>query len=383
MIDSDGLARTIPATSISFPPEDRAWILSQIDQCLASGQLTLGQLGAALEHEFASVAGTDHAVVVSSGTAALEVILRALEATGRTVTGGEVLVPANTFFATAAAVIHSRAVPRFIDCDPATMAIDVESLRRSIGPNTVGVVVVHIGGLITGAIDEIVKICEATGLWLVEDAAHAHGSAREGRPAGSFGTAASFSFYPTKVIAGAEGGIVTTDDAELAQRARVLRDQGKASFGANHHVLLGSNWRLSEPQAAIILSQVRRLDQFIHHRQRVARRYDEAIRDLGLQSIVVPPGTRHNYYKYVVRLPRGVDRATMKLRMRDEFRVVLGGEVYETPLHHQPALSKFADRDLPGAEEICASHVCLPVSVVMTEDDATQVTNALRRILNR
>ena len=384
MTEIDGLApaRAVPAARVWFPPEDREWILNEIDACLASGQLTLGPLGARLEHEFASVAGTRHAVAVNSGTAALEVILRSLQETGRTVTGAEVLVPANTFFATAAAVIHAGAIPRFIDCDPSTMAIDTDSLRRSIGPKTVGVVVVHIGGLVTPAIDDIAAICRSAGLWLVEDAAHAHGSARGSKAAGSFGAAASFSFYPTKVIAGGEGGMITTDDEALATTARVLRDQGKASFGANHHILLGSNWRLGEPQAAIILSQLRRLSEFIDTRQRIATQYDRAMAELGLQSIVVPAGTRHNYYKYVVRLPRDVDRATIKARMRDDHRVSLSGEVYDTPLHRQPVFAAYADRELPGAEETCARHICLPISAVMTDEDALQVTDALGRVLN-
>jgi len=245
----------VPPARILFPPEDRREILARIDEALTSGQLTLGPIGRELEDAFAARHGTQHAVAVSSGTSALEIILRALGVEGR-----EVIVPANTFFATAAAAVHAGAHLRFVDCDPQTMAIDPADLAACIGPDTAAVVIVHIGGLVTPAIDEIAQICKAAGAHLVEDAAHAHGSAFDGRSAGTFGVAASFSFYPTKVIAGGEGGMIVTNDDDIADEARIYRDQGKGSFHANFHTRMGANWRMSEPHAAIVLSQLHRLD---------------------------------------------------------------------------------------------------------------------------
>src|SRR5829696_2128515 len=197
----------VPPASVYFPAEDRETILQQIDECLATGQLTLGKYGKELEDRFAAYIGVEHAVAVSSGTSAIEIPLRVLGVEGK-----EVLVPANTFFATAAAVLHAGGRPRFVDCDPATMSIDPDDLRRAIGPETAGLVIVHIAGLVTPAINEIKRICDGAGIWLFEDAAHAHGSAHAGRNAGAFGVAASFSFYPTKVMAGGEGGIIVTND---------------------------------------------------------------------------------------------------------------------------------------------------------------------------
>jgi dTDP-4-amino-4,6-dideoxygalactose transaminase len=350
----------VPAAAIHFPDADRAEILRQIDECLRSGQLTLGAIGRTLEDEFAARHAVAHAVAVSSGTSALEIVVRALGAAGR-----EVLVPANTFFATAAAVIAAGARPRFVDCDPATLCVDPASVERAIGPDTAGLVVVHIGGLISPAVLELQRICAERGLWLVEDAAHAHGADLGGSPAGTFGVAGAFSFYPTKVMAGGEGGMIVTSDEHLAEEARIYRDQGKASFTANVHTRLGYNWRMSEPHAAIALSQLRRLDEFIDHRRHVAARYDAGLAETGLRAVAMPAGARSNYYKYVAYLPAGVDRALLKKRLRGEWGVALSGEVYDTPLHQQPVFAEWADGPLPGAEEICARHVCLPVSAVI------------------
>jgi dTDP-4-amino-4,6-dideoxygalactose transaminase len=363
---------------VYFPPEDRAVILQQIDECLATGQLTLGKLGRQLEERFAAYLGVEHAVTVNSGTSAIEIPLRAMGVEGK-----EVLVAANTFFATAAAAIAAGASVRFVDCDPRTMALDPDVVRDAIGPQTAGVVVVHIGGLVTPDIVALRKICDDEGVWLFEDAAHAHGSAHDNQMAGTFGAAGSFSFYPTKVMAGGEGGIIVTDDERIADEARIYRDQGKASFLTNLHTRLGYNWRMSEPHAAIALSQFGRLDEFIAHRQHVAARYDAGLATSALRPLTIPETSRCNFYKYVAFLPDGVERAALKQLLKDEYGVGLSGEVYDTPLHRQPVFERWADGPLPGAEEICARHVCLPVSAVMTDDDVDYVVASLDAALGR
>ena len=369
----------VPPAQVHFPDEDRQAILRHIDEALRTGQLTLGKLGRELEERFAVRHGARHAVAVSSGTAALEIPLRCFD-----VAGQEVLVPANTFFATAAAVIAAGGRPRFVDCDPATLAVDPAAVEAAVGPDTAGLVVVHIAGTITPAITELQRICDAYGIFLLEDAAHAHGSSLGGRSAGTFGRAAAFSFYPTKVMAGGEGGMVLTDDEQLAEDARVYRDQGKAGFLTNLHTHLGYNWRMSEPHAAIALSQLARLDEFIAHRRHVAALYDEALVGSPLRPLAIPEGGSGNFYKYVAYLPEDVDRAVLKRVLRDEYGVALSGEVYELPLHRQPVFEPWADDEpLPGADEICARHVCLPVSAVLRDDQVAMVADALAGALDR
>ncbi len=265
----------VPAAAIHFPEEDRGWILARIGECLESGRLTLGPNGAALEEEFAQLCQVRYAVAVNSGTSALEIILRTIGVEDR-----EVVVPTNTFYATAGAVLHAGGRIRFADCEPESFALDVASLRAALGPQTAAVVLVHIGGIITPRIDEIRAMCDAAGVALVEDAAHAHGCLLNGKSAGSFGRAAAFSFYPTKVMTSGEGGMIVTDDEAVYREAIIYRDQGKEGFATNFHVRLGYNWRMSEPHAIIGLAQLRRLGEFTARRAEVAAVYDAGLADL-------------------------------------------------------------------------------------------------------
>lgn len=370
----------VPPAAIHIPAEDRAWILARIDECLQSGRLTLGENGAALEKEFAEMCGVRYAVAVNSGTSSLEIILRALGVEGR-----EVIVPTNTFYATGGAVLHAGARLRFADCEPESFAIDVQSLRSTIGPQTAAVIVVHIGGIITPHIDEIRRVCEDAGVPLIEDAAHAHGSAIGGRRAGSLGRAGCFSFYPTKVITSGEGGMIVTDDEAIYQEALIYRDQGKEGFTTNFHVRLGYNWRMSEPHAIIGLAQLRRLDEFIERRAEIAAIYDAGLAGPGSAATAVKPpaGSRCNYYKYIAMLPPGTDRPALKKIMREQHDVGLSGEVYDTPCHLQPVFAQHAAGSFPQAEDLCARHICLPVSAKMAEDDARYVLHALEASISQ
>lgn len=325
-------------------------------------------------HEFCDAR---HAVAVSSGTAALEIILRSLDVNGK-----KVLVPANTFFATAAAVIHAGAVPVFLDMDPKTMSIRPEDVDAAITRDTPGFIVVHIGGLITGRIGELRDLAARRGIWMVEDAAHAHGSTFKGTHSGTFGVAGAFSFYPTKVMTSGEGGMIITNDDRIAEEARIHRDQGKASFLVNAHVRLGYNWRMSEPHAIIGLRHLERLRDMIEERRKIACIYDgELAASHKAQNIAVPEGSVSNYYKYVALPLEKVDRAGLKARLREEWGVSLSGEVYESPVHRQPVFEKYATGGLPAAEDICARHICLPIFSGMTEDDARYVIAALEASL--
>ncbi len=362
-----------------FPPEDRARILELIDAALASGQLTLGPLTAELEAAFAACHGDPLAVATSSGTSALEIALRSIGVAGR-----EVIVPVNTFYATAAAVLHAGGRPRFADVDPASLALSEETVAAAFTPEVVAVVHVHIGGTISPDVAAVRRFCDAHGLLLVEDAAHAHGSTLDGQPAGSWSAAAGFSFYPTKVVAGAEGGMLLTRDERLYDEARIFRDQGKASFLAGGHVRLGSAWRLSEVQAAVILVHLRRLDEFIAVRRRVAARYDQALAACSsLTALSEPAGSSSNYYKYVALLEPGVDRAAVKTALREDFGVSLSGEVYATPLHREPVLASYATGAYPVADDICARHICLPIHSDMTDLEVERVIEAVTTTLPR
>ena len=369
--------RKIPAARIQFLPEDRIWIAERIQEVLASGQLTLGKYGAEFERRFAAVCGRRHAVAVNSGTSAIEIVLRALGVEGR-----DVIVPTNTFFATAAAVVHAGGNPVLVDMDPESFGIRPEDVEAALTPQTAGIVVVHIGGIVSRRMYELQELAQKKGLWLVEDAAHAHGSSYRGAQAGAFGVAGAFSFYPTKVMTSAEGGMIVTDDRALAAEAFIYRDQGKASFAQNTHVRLGYNWRMSEPHAIIGLKHLERLPEMIAGRQRIAAHYDRALaRFQNLQAVKVPQGGVSNYYKYLAVLNERRDRQALKAELRARFGVSLSGEVYEEPLHQQPVFKKYAKVVLPVAEDYCRRHICLPVYSGMEEAEAQQVIEALAEVI--
>jgi perosamine synthetase len=366
----------VPAARVVFPAADRAEIAAAVSEILASGMLTLGTYTQAFEAAFAAAHDAAHAVAVSSGTAALDIVLRAARARGR-----DVVVPANTFYATAASVLQAGGRPVFADVDPATFALSPGTLAAALTPDTVAAVVVHIGGLITPHIDELRSLCEQRGVALVEDAAHAHGSAFGRRFAGSFGVAGAFSFYPTKVVTSGEGGMVLTSSPGLADEARIYRDQGKGAFTANHHVRLGSAFRMSEQHAVTGLVHLRRMAGFIARRREVAASYDKALADsAGLQALAEPPGCRSNIYKYIVLLAPGIDRARFKQEVARRYQVQLAGEVYDLPLHQQPVLAGYASGPLPVAEDLAARHICLPVHSDMTDSEVDRVLTAVTAV---
>jgi perosamine synthetase len=366
----------VPAARVVFAEDDRALVADAVMAALASGSMTLGANTERFEAAFAAAQDAPNAVAVSSGTAALEIALRIAGVAGR-----EVVVPANTFYATAGAVLHAGGRPVFADVEATTFALSAATVEAALTPSTAAVVLVHIGGLITPQVDAIRQLCDARGIPLVEDAAHAHGCSLDGRYAGTFGLAGAFSFYATKVTTSGEGGMLVTASDQVRDEARIYRDQGKGSFSTNHHVRLGHAWRLSEVNAAIGEVHLRRLKEFIDTRRDVAHRYTAALAALpGLEPLVEPPGGLSNFYKYSVLLPEGTDRARFKSEVFERFGVRLSGEVYDLPLHHQPVLAEFARGPLPVAEDVCARHVCLPIHSDMRDDEVDQVLSAVHAV---
>jgi perosamine synthetase len=367
----------VPAAKIQFLPEDRLWIADRIQEVLSTGQLTLGKYGAEFEKNFAQFCGVRHAIAVNSGTSSLEIILRAIGIEGK-----DVLVPTNTFFATAAAVVHAGGNPILIDMDPETFSLHPETIEKNLTDKTAGIVLVHIGGIVTPLMPAIIDLAKEKGLWLVEDAAHAHGSSYRSVNAGAFGIAGSFSFYPTKVMTSAEGGMIVTNDDRIAEESRIYRDQGKASFTVNAHVRMGYNWRMSEPHAIIGLKHLERLPAMIADRRKIAAVYESGLNQLqNLEPLNIPADGTCNYYKYIAVMKGKRDRREIKKILREQYDIALAGEVYEEPLHKQPVFAKYSGGSLPVAEDLCSRHICLPVYSGMEEADAHRVVAALKEVI--
>lgn len=373
--------REIPAMRLFFSPEDIAQIKSDVGKILKSGMLTLGEYTKCFESNFAKFCRVKHAVAVNSGTSALEIALR----TQGLKSGDEVLVPTNTFSATAAAVYFAGAKPVLTDINSDTLCIDMENVQEHITPHTKGVIVVHIGGLICPDINAIQETCKDHHLFLIEDAAHAHGSTLDDQAAGSLGDAGCFSFYPTKVITTGEGGMITTDNDEVAKMARILRDQGKENFHTNSIVDLGYNWRLPEINAAIGVIQLQRLHKIVERRNLIAHRYDENISRLdAIKSRRTPLNLVNNYYKYVAFLNSDIEREELKQKLKEK-GVRCGGEVYWPPLHLQPIYRKLLNTkegSFPRAEDVCKRMICLPIYTQMNIEEVEYVAEKLEETLS-
>jgi len=375
------MERKIAPAKPYIPNEDMSVLLSEFEKVLESGRLTLGPYGKRFEEVFSKYIGTQFAISVSSGTSALEIALRSLGIKE----GDEVIVPTNTFIATPNAVFFAGGKPVFADVSSQTLCLNPRSLIEKISSRTRGIIVVHIGGIVCPYMKELKEICKDHRLFLLEDAAHAHGSSLNGMKAGSLGDVACFSFYPTKVITTAEGGMITTNEKDLSEKAMILRDQGKASFLESQIVELGYNWRMSELHAVIGLHQLKRLEEFIEHRNRIARKYDNGLGKIdGIKPLKIPQGIRSNYYKYIAFLEPEINRNELKERLK-KLGITLSGEVYDPPCHLQPLYKRlfgFKGGEYPNAEEIAKRHVCLPIYSQMTDKEAHYVLESLKEALS-
>ncbi|MFJ9696372.1 DegT/DnrJ/EryC1/StrS family aminotransferase [Kitasatospora sp. NPDC101183] len=355
---------TIPPFRAEFTTAQKADFLTAAAQILDSGRLTLGPYTRRLEDTFAALTGTSHTIAVSSGTNALEITLRA-----RGLTGADVLVPANTNYATAEATIRAGARPVLYDT---ALTATLEAIDTARTPRTRAVILVHIGGHITPDLDKITHYAATHNLTIVEDAAHAHGSATNGRPAGSLGTAAAFSCFATKILTTGEGGLITTDDPRLAQLTRQYRDQGKhPDNGLN--TVFGSAWRLPELSAALGLAQITHAPTPMQRGHDLLVTYAQHIHHPQV-TIPFEPGHRYSGHKAIAQLP------TPALRNHLHQHLVTTGiaparGVYDHPLHHQPALGLTGT--YPLADHFAETHLCLPLWPGITPDQQRHIIDTV------
>jgi dTDP-4-amino-4,6-dideoxygalactose transaminase/dienelactone hydrolase len=365
----------VPAGRVVFDPVARTEVLHRVDAALATGALTLGPYGRQVEELAQDIVGVPVAAV-SSGSSALEAALRIIGVTGRTV-----LVQSNTFFATAASAIRAGATVGFVDIELDGLGMSPEDLRRQLDrPDVAAVVPVHIAGVPSPALGEVLAECAARSIPVVEDAAHALGASVGGRAAGSLGRFGAFSLYPTKVVTSGEGGLVSCADPADLEAVQRYRDQGKASFTANEHAVLGSNWRMSEVHAAVGIAHLSRIDAMLAERRDLAARYDALLDGVpGIRPYRVPVGVVANYYKYVAFLDDDVDREELRRRLRERHGVALAGGVYDMLAPAQPYFEgRFSIAAYPNARWFAGRHVCLPLFPGLTADQQAAAVAGLR-----
>jgi dTDP-4-amino-4,6-dideoxygalactose transaminase len=346
----------------------REEINAAIQGVLDRADFVLGQDVNKLEEEFAAYCGVKYAVGVDSGLSALELSLLALGVGP----GHEVIVPAHTFTATAAAATLAGATPVFVDVDPQTWNLDPAQIEDAITDRTRAIIPVHLYGL-PADMNMILGIAEKYHLVVVEDACQAHGARYKGKCTGSLGNAAGFSFYPTKNLGGCgDGGIVTTNDVNVAETVRALRNCGQRA--KNVHSLTPYNHRLDSLQAAILRVKLPYLDQWIESRRSWAALYNQLLPDTVMKP-VEPPGCRHVYHLYVIR---SQNRDALQAYLKE--RGIGTAIHYPNPVHLQPFYSNGKDRrgQFPVAEQICNEILSLPMYPELTEEQVNQVTARIR-----
>jgi perosamine synthetase len=339
---------------------------------LASGMIAQGRKVRELEVRWAERVGVRHAVAMSNGTVALMSILAGLGLGP----GDEAITVSHTFAATANAILSTGATPVFVDIEPDTWLIDAKRIEAAITSRTRAIVPVHLFGLIAD-MDMIRAIADRHGLAVVEDAAQAHGATYRGRSAGSFGHGA-FSLYATKNMTTAEGGLITSDDDDLADWLRLYRNQGMRT--RYDFEILGYNFRLTDIAAAIGLVQLDKLERNTARRQAIATAYDAAFADLPIRPPSTPVGRTHVFHQYVIDV--GPARDTILAAVRE---AGVGAEVYyPVPVHRQPYIQGRAlHADLPFTDLAAATTLALPIFPGLTDDERGQVIAALRDAVER
>jgi len=377
----------------SFLPYGRQWVdeddIQAIIGVLRSDWLTTGPMVEEFEKAFGETVHAKEAIAVSSGTAALHAAMYAIGIGP----GDEVIVPAMTFAATANCVIFQGGTPLFADVDPDTLLLDPNQVVARITPRTKAIIAVDYAGQPCDY-DALRAIAHKHGLVLVGDACHALGGAYKGRPVGSLADLSVFSFHPVKHITTGEGGMITTDDPQLARRMRIFRNHGITSDHRQREqqgswfyemVDLGFNYRFTDIQCALGLSQLRKLPAWVSRRQEIARRYDA---EFGMIPAVKPLGVRedvsHAYHLYVIRLDTTqllVKRAEVYAALRAEG---IGVNVHYIPVHLHPFYRQrfgTGPGDCPIAETAYEQIVSLPIFSAMSDQDVEDVIKAVRKVV--
>ncbi len=362
----------IPAARPLIGAEERA----AVDAVLAGGMVVQGPQVAAFEEEFsARVVGGAHCVAVNSGTSAQH--LAALASGAGADREAEVIVPSFTFAATANSVAITGARPVFADIDPVTFTLDPASVEAAVTERTIAIEVVHLYGL-PANMPEILDIARRHGLAVWEDCAQAHAAAIDDEPVGAFGAWGSFSFYPTKNMTSLEGGMVSTADAELARRVRLLRNQGMERQYANE--VVGLNNRMTDVAAAVGRVQLTRLAGWTAARRANAAALDAGLADApGVVTPHVPPGYTHVYHQYTIRLEgaSAAERDEVARVLREQWRIGTG-VYYPIPNHRLPSLAPYAPGlDLPGTEKAARECLSLPVHPSLSEADLERIVRAV------
>jgi len=358
-----------------FPPEEQRWLSGELSHIL-NGILAMGPRVAQFEKEFAAYCGQRYGIAFPSCTSSMEAALLSFGVGP----GDEVLVPVETFIATGMVVSLVGARPVFTEISAGNFSMDFDDAWSRVTERTRGAIVVHFGGFISPQLPAFVQKMRDSGRFVIEDAAHAPGAELNGQKAGSLADAGCFSFYPTKVMTTGEGGMLVTDREDIAATVRSLQLRGRdLDSREERYVLPGRNNRFTEIAAAMGLSQLRSLPEFLSTRRRVASIYDEMLLSSELfVPLLAEDGSVPSYWRYVAMPTVSIDRVALRdCLAADQITI---DWAYDPPLHLQPVFQKTMDTRpgmLPRSESLLARHICLPVHARMRDQDAEFVAQRL------
>jgi len=322
------------------------------------------------EQSFARFSGCKHAICVTSGTGALEIALKAIN-----VENQEVIIPSNTFFATAVAVRNSGGILKLVDMEDDTFSICPAHIKRLITQKTKAVILVHVGGIVSAHIKEIVEICKDKNVVLIEDAAHAHGASRGEYVAGSIGDLACYSFFPTKVMTTGEGGMITTNNDELLNTCLSLKNFGRKTDNIGICVNdYGNNFKVPEFTSLMGVLEMERVAKRIERRQKLNKLYHD---NLPSYDVFFDDSIVNSCYKTIVKTKKEIDYRAFCSKKE----VSLTGEVYKIPVHEQPLWAdKFDPKEFPVTNYFSKHHICPPLYPELTEEQVIYVCNVLEEI---
>ncbi|OUR96484.1 hypothetical protein A9Q84_09040 [Halobacteriovorax marinus] len=325
------------------------------DEILDTAYLTNHVFVKRFENEFAKFSGSKFSLATTSGTTSLEAALRAVDVRGK-----EVILPTNTFIATAAAIINAGGIPKIIDVEPEYYSLCPENLKSSLTKEVAAVITVHIAGHISPTILELQKTCLEFGIPLIEDCAHAHGAKLNGQGAGNFGAFGCFSHFTTKVMTTGEGGSLICNEQDLYEKVLSIRQFGKDESNSILHTREGSNFKVTEFQAALGILELERINQRINKRRELALRYQENLKDSEWSCLTDNDFMLSSYYKQVIIPPTKFKRADIEKTLNEK-GISLTGGVYNIPLHKQPTLKKFIQQNkYKVSDTFSKAHICPP-----------------------
>jgi len=352
---------------------ERNYILDCLDTNWIS---SIGKYVAAFEEKFASFCGVKHAIATNNGTAALHLALVAL----RLKSGDEVIIPTVTYIATANVIRYCGATPVLVDVSPGTMNIDPFEIEGKITHNTRGIVPVHLYGH-PAEMNRINEIADRYGLWVVEDAAEAHGAEFIDRRVGGLGTCAAFSFYGNKIITTGEGGMITTNNDDLAARLKLFRGQGMDDKRRYWFTVIGYNYRMTNIQAAIGLAQMEAVDEALLYREQLAVWYNDALSCLQ-EEIILPKQqswAKQVYWMYTIYLRDGDEKRRDKVMDKlDELGIETRPVFY--PMHVLPPYQE--DAIYPVADLWAGRGINLPTHQALTQNDVFRVADSLKKVFS-